>query len=150
MLKTVTHVTHRRTSSLFILYKQVWWVIDFGGFDYNCFRRDKQLSKMASDLLVLENFIDGKFVPCDCHIDSYDPSTGEVYCKVPDSDNEEVDEAVKAAKKAFDRLVRFDESILIQDDLWMEPIYDRSSCSYDGLMGLNFPATPYFFCAVLY
>lgn len=41
-------------------------------------------------LLMLENFIDGKFVPCNSYIDSYDPSTGEVYCRVPDSGKEEV------------------------------------------------------------
>ncbi|XP_072714023.1 2-aminomuconic semialdehyde dehydrogenase isoform X3 [Ciconia boyciana] len=52
-------------------------------------------------LLVLENFIGGKFVPCSSYIDSYNPSTGEVYCKVPDSGKEEVDAAVKAAKDAF-------------------------------------------------
>lgn len=40
--------------------------------------------------LVLENYIGGKFVPCRSHIDSYNPSTGEVYCKVPDSGEEEV------------------------------------------------------------
>lgn len=40
--------------------------------------------------LVLENFIGGKFVACKSHIDSYDPSTGEVYCSVPDSGPEEV------------------------------------------------------------
>lgn len=40
--------------------------------------------------LVLENYIGGKFVPCQGHIDSYDPSTGEVYCKVPDSGEKEV------------------------------------------------------------
>lgn len=40
--------------------------------------------------LVLENFIGGKFVQCERHIDSYDPSTGEVYCKVPDSGPKEV------------------------------------------------------------
>ncbi|XP_062323277.1 2-aminomuconic semialdehyde dehydrogenase [Osmerus eperlanus] len=51
--------------------------------------------------LVLENFIGGKFVPCSRHIDSYDPSTGEVYCKVPDSGEDEVEAAVQAAKKAF-------------------------------------------------
>lgn len=42
------------------------------------------------ELLMLENFIDGKFLPCHSYIDSYDPSTGEVYCKVPDSGKEEV------------------------------------------------------------
>lgn len=51
--------------------------------------------------LFLENFIGGKFVPCEAHIDSYNPSTGEVYCKVPDSGSDEVDAAVQAAKSAF-------------------------------------------------
>jgi len=41
-------------------------------------------------LLVLENFIAGKFVPCSSYIDSYNPSTGDVYCRVPDSGKEEV------------------------------------------------------------
>lgn len=41
-------------------------------------------------LLVLENFMGGKFLPCNSYIDSYDPSTGEVYCRVPDSGKEEV------------------------------------------------------------
>ncbi|XP_073252148.1 2-aminomuconic semialdehyde dehydrogenase-like [Porites lutea] len=57
---------------------------------------------MAADMLMLENFINGQFVPCKNHIDSYDPSTGKVYCKVPDSDQEEVDMAVKAARDAFE------------------------------------------------
>ncbi|XP_048842502.1 2-aminomuconic semialdehyde dehydrogenase [Brienomyrus brachyistius] len=51
--------------------------------------------------LVLENYIGGKFVPFSRHIDSYDPSTGEVYCKVPDSGKDEVELAVAAAKEAF-------------------------------------------------
>ena len=58
---------------------------------------------MAADMLILENYINGKFVPCKNHIDSYDPSTGKVYCKVPDSDQEDVDMAVKAARDAFQR-----------------------------------------------
>lgn len=47
---------------------------------------------MSKDMkyLVLENYIGGKFVPCSKLIDSFDPSTGEVYCKVPDSGAEEV------------------------------------------------------------
>lgn len=40
--------------------------------------------------LVLENYIGGKFVPCSRHVDSYDPSTGELYCTVPDSGVAEV------------------------------------------------------------
>lgn len=44
----------------------------------------------AKTLLMLENFIDGKFLPSNSYIDSYDPSTGEVYCRVPNSGEEEV------------------------------------------------------------
>uniref|UniRef100_A0A8D2B9Q3 Aldehyde dehydrogenase 8 family member A1 n=1 Tax=Sciurus vulgaris TaxID=55149 RepID=A0A8D2B9Q3_SCIVU len=53
------------------------------------------------ELLMLENFIDGKFLPCHSYIDSYDPSTGEVYCKVPNSGKEEIEAAVEAARAAF-------------------------------------------------
>ncbi|XP_062954171.1 2-aminomuconic semialdehyde dehydrogenase isoform X2 [Cynocephalus volans] len=52
-------------------------------------------------LLMLENFIGGKFLPCNSYIDSYDPSTGEVYCRVPDSGKEEIEAAVEAARGAF-------------------------------------------------
>ncbi|XP_025976548.1 2-aminomuconic semialdehyde dehydrogenase isoform X3 [Dromaius novaehollandiae] len=64
----------------------------------------------SKTLLVLENFIAGKFVPCSSYIDSYNPSTGDVYCRVPDSGKEEVstiqmykkvEAAVRAAKDAF-------------------------------------------------
>ncbi|KAK1338040.1 hypothetical protein QTO34_001147 [Cnephaeus nilssonii] len=41
------------------------------------------------------------FLPCNSYIDSYDPSTGEVYCRVPDSGKEEVEAAVEAARAAF-------------------------------------------------
>ena len=49
----------------------------------------------------LKNFIGGKFVPCSRHIDSYNPATGEVHLRVPDSGEEEVKKAVQAAKEAF-------------------------------------------------
>ena len=55
---------------------------------------------MAS-VQVLENFIDGKFVPCSRHIDSYNPATGEVHLHVPDSGEDEVKAAVQAAQSAF-------------------------------------------------
>ncbi|KAL6483090.1 hypothetical protein MHYP_G00079620 [Metynnis hypsauchen] len=51
--------------------------------------------------LVLENYIGGRFLPCKKHIDSFNPSIGEVYCRVPDSGAEEVEAAVTAAKVAF-------------------------------------------------
>ncbi|XP_049731589.1 2-aminomuconic semialdehyde dehydrogenase isoform X3 [Elephas maximus indicus] len=52
-------------------------------------------------LLILENFIGGKFLPCNSYVDSYDPSTGEVYCRVPNSGKEEIEAAVEAAREAF-------------------------------------------------
>uniref|UniRef100_A0A8D0QRC7 Aldehyde dehydrogenase domain-containing protein n=1 Tax=Sus scrofa TaxID=9823 RepID=A0A8D0QRC7_PIG len=50
---------------------------------------------------MLENFIDGKFLPCNSYLDSYDPSTGDVYCRVPNSGKEEIEAAVEAARAAF-------------------------------------------------
>ncbi|CAK7299776.1 2-aminomuconic semialdehyde dehydrogenase [Vulpes lagopus] len=55
----------------------------------------------TNTLMTLENFINGKFVPCNSYIDSYDPSTGEVYCQVPNSGKEEIEAAVEAARAAF-------------------------------------------------
>ncbi|XP_018412442.1 PREDICTED: aldehyde dehydrogenase family 8 member A1 isoform X3 [Nanorana parkeri] len=52
-------------------------------------------------LLELQNYIGGKFVPSRSYIDSFDPSTGNIFCRVPDSGNEEVSAAVLAAKAAF-------------------------------------------------
>jgi len=50
---------------------------------------------------VLQNYIDGQFVSCGNHIDSYNPAIGEVHLKVPDSSKDEVDKAVIAAREAF-------------------------------------------------
>lgn len=56
-----------------------------------------------SDMLVIENFINGEFVPTNSHIDSFDPSTGSVWAKIPDSDETDINKAVDAAKKAFQK-----------------------------------------------
>lgn len=50
---------------------------------------------------TLKNYIGGEFVECDRHLDSYNPATGEVHLRIPDSGKEEVQAAVDAAKKAF-------------------------------------------------
>lgn len=54
-----------------------------------------------SELLVVENFINGHFVSTKSHIDSFDPSTGSVWAKIPDSEEKDVNKAVDAAKNAF-------------------------------------------------
>ncbi len=49
------------------------------------------------------NYIDGHLVPpaSGQYIDNFDPSTGEVYSILPDSDSGDVDSAVEAAERAF-------------------------------------------------
>lgn len=51
----------------------------------------------------LQNFINGTYVPPKNgqYIDNYEPATGQVYALIPDSDEEDVLEAVSAAEKAF-------------------------------------------------
>lgn len=52
-------------------------------------------------LLQVQNFIDGQFEATNKQIDSYEPGNGQVWARVPDSDDVTVDKAVAAAKKAF-------------------------------------------------
>lgn len=51
----------------------------------------------------LQNFINGTYVPPKNgqYIDNYEPATGQVYALIPDSDEEDVVDAVEAAEKAF-------------------------------------------------
>ena len=52
-------------------------------------------------VLVIENFIGGKFVKSDKHLDSFNPANGEVWARIPDSGIAEVDAAVESARNAF-------------------------------------------------
>lgn len=51
----------------------------------------------------IENYIDGKLVPPtkNQYIDNYEPATGRIYSLIPDSDEEDVQKGIQAAKKAF-------------------------------------------------
>lgn len=49
----------------------------------------------------VENFIGGNFVAVTDYIESFDPSTGESWAKIPDSSCVEVNDAVAAARNAF-------------------------------------------------
>ncbi len=51
----------------------------------------------------LQNYIDGAFAPPDSgnYFDNIDPSTGEVYSLIPDSESSDVERAVAASQKAF-------------------------------------------------
>ncbi|CAG5117761.1 unnamed protein product [Candidula unifasciata] len=56
---------------------------------------------MSERLEVIDNFIDGTFSPTDDYLDSYDPSTGQVWAKVANSTTDDVEKAVQAAETAF-------------------------------------------------
>jgi aminomuconate-semialdehyde/2-hydroxymuconate-6-semialdehyde dehydrogenase len=51
----------------------------------------------------LENYIGGSFIGplSGAFIDNINPATGEVFCQIPDSNEKDIEIAVKAAKKAF-------------------------------------------------
>lgn len=57
-------------------------------------------SNMAS-IQRIHNFIDGKFVPTENYLESYNPSTEEVFAYVADSSAEDAKLAIQAARKAF-------------------------------------------------
>ena len=65
-------------------------------------------------MLVIQNFINGKFIDGKSLIDSFDPSNGKIYAQVPDSNKEEVDLAVSAAKGAFPGFVFFQSFKLVE------------------------------------
>lgn len=74
-------------------------------------------SAMSKDMkyLVLENYIGGKFVPCSKLMESFDPSTGEIYCKVPDSGPEEV--CLFSISLFFSGFVEYLKMSLVHDQL---------------------------------
>lgn len=51
----------------------------------------------------LQNYINGQLVApaAGQYIDNYNPATGEVYSLIPDSDEQDVEQAVQAAQAAF-------------------------------------------------
>ena len=51
----------------------------------------------------IQNFINGAYCsPAnDQYIDNFEPATGQVYCLIPNSDDRDVELAVKAAEAAF-------------------------------------------------
>lgn len=54
-------------------------------------------------MLKLKNYINGELVEPKAkqYLNNYNPSKGEVYSLIPDSDEQDVEDAVKAAKNAF-------------------------------------------------
>ena len=54
-------------------------------------------------MIKIQNYINGQFSNplANSWIDNYNPSNGEVYCQLPNSNTEDVENAYKAAKTAF-------------------------------------------------
>jgi phenylacetaldehyde dehydrogenase len=67
---------------------------------------DPRLDKKTSDFIAQKHrmFIDGKFVNAASGktLPVYNPATGEVMAHVPEAESEDVDRAVRAARRAFD------------------------------------------------
>lgn len=57
----------------------------------------------VNDMERLENYINGELVSpvSGNYLDNFDPSTGQVYSLIPDSDEQDIEKATKAAKEAF-------------------------------------------------
>jgi acyl-CoA reductase-like NAD-dependent aldehyde dehydrogenase len=53
-------------------------------------------------VIQINNFINNKYVSTENHIDGFNPSNGEIICKIPDSGKNEADMAIEAAKAAFE------------------------------------------------
>lgn len=58
-------------------------------------------SKTAEEVVVIKNFINGKFLETENSFESLNPATGKPCAQIPDSGIDQVDDAVAAAKKAF-------------------------------------------------
>lgn len=52
---------------------------------------------------TIHNYINGQLVPpiSGRYLDDFEPATGEVYARVPDSDDRDIQQAVEAAERAF-------------------------------------------------
>jgi aminomuconate-semialdehyde/2-hydroxymuconate-6-semialdehyde dehydrogenase len=57
----------------------------------------------ATEITTISNYIDGKLIAPQSaqYLDVYNPSIGQVYAKLPDSDERDVQLATEAARKAF-------------------------------------------------
>ena len=54
-------------------------------------------------MIKIENYINGELMPPsnNTYLDNYNPSEGKVYGKIPDSNEQDIEDAYQAAKKAF-------------------------------------------------
>ncbi len=64
--------------------------------------RDPENEQQASVDRVLPNYVNGRFVTTSKTYDNIDPVTGKTICQVSEADAETVDQAVKAARAAFE------------------------------------------------
>ena len=55
----------------------------------------------SGELIQVKNFVNNEFVEAKDFLDSFDPSTGDVIARIPDSSPDDVNVAVAAAKEAF-------------------------------------------------
>ena len=83
----------------------------------------KELEKSGSEFILVENFIDGVFTEGKEYLDSFNPSTGKVWAKIPNSSADEVNDAVSAARKAFPGFVYNFKILYLRNKMHPKPIY---------------------------
>lgn len=78
------------------------------------------------------NYINGELVPphSESYIDNYNPATGKVYSLIPDSDDHDVQQAIRSAREAFPM---WSELRPTERSVWLERIADRIEERMDEL-----------------
>ncbi len=81
-------------------------------------------------MLKIKNYINGEFLEpnSDSYLDNFNPSTGEVYSKCPDSDALDVVLAVTSSKKAF---VKWSKTGAQERADWLHKIADKLEEKFD-------------------
>lgn len=81
-------------------------------------------------MVRIQNFINGEFVKPqnNAFMDNYDPSTGQVYSQLPESDELDVVFAIQAAKKAFEKWSKYTAE---ERSLWLHRIADAIEARLD-------------------
>lgn len=79
-------------------------------------------------MVQIQNYINGEFIEPKKTLDNFDPATGEVYSKQPDSDVMDVVLAVVSAKKAF---LKWSETSVEERSDWLYKIAQKIEERFD-------------------
>jgi len=83
-------------------------------------------------VITLDNYINGQLCApnSDQYLDNYEPATAQVYSRIPDSDAEDINQAVIAASAAFSEWSAYDA---IERSHWLENMADAIADNHEAL-----------------